>query len=78
MAKLIPGRCPAFSRAADGKIDASTQTGAARLARKIEAKWKRAGCADVKVWVEMIPPAENAMPRPVIRSNLVNGMPPCP
>lgn len=76
MARYVPGRCPAFARAADGKIDASTEKGAARLARKIEAKWKRAGVDGVKVWVELVPPAENAMPRPVIRSNLVNAMPP--
>ena len=76
MARYVPGRCPAFARSADGKIDASTEAGAAKLARKIEARWRNAGVKGVKAWVEMVPPAENAMPRPVIRSNLRNGMPP--
>lgn len=76
MARYIAGRCPPWSPSPTRQGDASTETGAARLARKIEAKWKRAGVRGVKVWVEMIPPADGAMPRPVIRSNLLNGMPP--
>lgn len=76
MARYIAGRCPAFAKSSDGPMDASTERGARRMAQKIEGMWKLAGVTGVKVWVDLEAPKPGAMPRPVIRSNLRNGMPP--
>lgn len=73
--RYTTGRQPRFFPGPSrGKVDATTKSGAELIASRIVAAWLDAG-ERVKVWVEMQEPAPGAFPRPVIRSNLKNGMP---
>ena len=61
---------PAFHAGpAKGRYDATTQAGAEAIARTIEHHWRQVGHR-VKAWVEQAPGGA-----PVVRSDLVNGMP---
>ena len=51
-----------------------TDSGAIQLAKRLETFWRSKGSTEVKVWTEPV----NHIPGSylIIRSNLVNGMPP--
>lgn len=77
----VIARHPPFAPwAASREIDGFTKDGAALLAATIAAKWASVGHPDVRVWID-----DQAIERaavggvtrmPVVRSNLVNGLPP--
>lgn len=56
--------------------DRFTESGAGVLARKIERHWKAKGHPNVKAWVEKSGGGLLNVPIFVVRSNLINGLPP--
>lgn len=51
-----------------------TDEGAIALARRLEAYWRDKGSTEVKVWTEAVNHTKGSYL--IVRSNLVNGMPP--
>ncbi len=62
------------------KDDYLSRPGATKLAQRIEQHWKARGIKGVRAWVDegLAPSGVNNMTVCGVRSNLIDGLPPCP
>lgn len=76
MARLVPGRCPPFSRSAPRITDGCSEAAAKAQAERINDLWRSIG-RKANARAVQVAGADTHFAVWGVTSDLVNGMPPC-